>query len=284
MCDDGFMKSSELGTKYANSTRLALKVRESILKMTHAAQASHVGSALSVADILAVLYSGIASISPSSVNNADRDIVILSKGHACVALYSVLGLCGYFPEEWLARFCNDGAELSGHVTSINCPGVELSTGSLGHGLPYGVGIQLARKNCLINGRSFVVMSDGECDEGTTWESALLANHHNLDTLFVIVDRNGIQSMGSTEETLALEPFESKWRSFGWTVRSIDGHDHEELRSALLAPTVGRPTCIIANTLKGKGVQFMENELLWHYRAPNDEELFLGLSLLKGNKN
>lgn len=278
------MPTSAPNANYSISERLAVESRKAILKMTHAAQASHVGSSLSVIDILAVLYSGIASISPATVTEIDRDIVILSKGHACAALYSVLGLCGYFPEEWLERFCNDGAELNGHVTSIKCPGVELSTGSLGHGLPYGLGIQLARKNGLIGGRSYVVMSDGECDEGTTWESALIANHHNLDSLFVIVDRNGIQSMGSTEETLALEPFESKWKSFGWTVRSVDGHNHDELKAALVAPNFGRPTCVIAKTIKGKGVRFMENQVLWHYRPPNDQELSIGLDLLQGKSH
>jgi transketolase len=260
---------------------LAMEMRESILRMTHSAQASHVGSALSVTDILAVLYSGVASVSASGLSERSRDVVILSKGHACAALYSVLGLCGFFPQDWLTRYCNDGAELNGHVTSANCPGVELSTGSLGHGLPYGLGIQLARKLSLINGRCYVVMSDGECDEGTTWESALIANHHDLNSLTVVIDRNRLQSMGSTEETLSLEPLASKWESFGWNVRSIDGHNHEELRFAFLDRAARGPTCIIANTVKGKGVEFMENQVLWHYRPPNMQELTLGLSLLQG---
>jgi transketolase len=254
------------------STQLARASRAEILKMTHRAGASHVGSALSVVDILAVLYESVAKISPTSVNSSDRDCVILSKGHACTALYSVLALKGFFPLNWLERYCADGSELSGHVTSAYTPGVELSTGSLGHGLPYGLGIQMSRKRSGISGRTFVIMSDGECDEGTTWESALIASHHEIDSLVVIVDRNGIQSMGSTEETLALEPFQSKWESFGWEVHTLDGHDHDSIFSALSLPSTGKPTCIIANTVKGKGVDYMENQVLWHYRPPNEKDL------------
>jgi len=254
------------------STQLARASRAEILKMTHRAGASHVGSALSVVDILAVLYESVAKISPTSVNSSDRDCVILSKGHACTALYSVLALKGFFPLNWLERYCADGSELSGHVTSAYTPGVELSTGSLGHGLPYGLGIQMSRKRSGISGRTFVIMSDGECDEGTTWESALIASHHEIDSLVVIVDRNGIQSMGSTEETLALVPFQSKWESFGWEVHTLDGHDHDSIFSTLSLPSTGKPTCIIANTVKGKGVDYMENQVLWHYRPPNENDL------------
>jgi transketolase len=254
------------------STQLARASRAEILKMTHRAGASHVGSALSVVDVLAVLYESVAKISPASVDSYDRDCVILSKGHACTALYSVLALKGFFPLNWLERYCDDGAELSGHVTSAYIPGVELSTGSLGHGLPYGLGIQMSRKRSGISGRTFVIMSDGECDEGTTWESALIASHHGIDSLVVIIDRNGIQSMGSTEETLALEPFKSKWESFGWKVHTLDGHDHGAIFSVLTLPSTGKPTCIIANTVKGKGVDYMENQVLWHYRPPNENDL------------
>lgn len=255
-----------------SSTQLAKASRVEILKMTHRGGASHVGSALSVVDVLAVLYQTVAKISPSSVDSSDRDCVILSKGHACTALYSVLALKGFFPLNWLERYCADGAELSGHVTSAYIPGVELSTGSLGHGLPYGLGIQMSRKRSGVSGRTFVIMSDGECDEGTTWESALIASHHGLDSLIVIIDRNGIQSMGSTEETLALEPFQSKWESFGWNVHTIDGHDHDAISSVLSLPSTGKPICVIANTTKGKGVDYMENQVLWHYRAPNENDL------------
>jgi len=254
---------------------LAFQARQEILKMTSKAKASHVGSALSVIDILSVIYSGVANIDPSNLERNDRDIVILSKGHAASAIYSVLALKGFFSLQWLEQYCGNGAPLGGHVTSKGVPGVELSTGSLGHGLPYGVGIALSRKRSGIPGRVFVIMSDGECDEGTTWESALLANHNELDNLTVVVDRNGIQSLKETEQTLRLEPFAEKWRSFGWNVNEIHGHDYQELTRCLISQT--RPTVVIAKTTKGKGVSFMENSVLWHYRPPNEEELSKALT-------
>ena len=254
---------------------LAFQARQEILKMTSKAKASHVGSALSVIDILSVLYSGVANIGPSNMNKNDRDIVILSKGHAASAIYSILALKDFFSIQWLEQYCGNGAPLGGHVTSKGVPGVELSTGSLGHGLPYGLGIALSRKRSSTPGRVFVVMSDGECDEGTTWESALLANHHELDNLTVVVDRNGIQSLKETELTLRLEPFAQKWKSFGWDVDEIDGHDYLELTRSLIEQS--RPTVVIAKTIKGKGVSFMENSVLWHYRPPNEEELSRALT-------
>ena len=257
------------------ATDLALQARQEILKMTSMAKASHVGSALSVIDILSVIYSGVANIGPSNMNKSDRDVVILSKGHAASAIYSILALKGFFSIQWLEQYCGDGAPLGGHVTSKGVPGVELSTGSLGHGLPYGLGIALSRKRSSVPGRVFVVMSDGECDEGTTWESALLANHHELDNLTVVVDRNGIQSLKETELTLRLEPFAQKWKSFGWDVHEIDGHDYQELTRSLIEQS--KPTVVIAKTIKGKGVSFMENSVLWHYRPPNDEELSRALT-------
>ena len=236
------------------ATDLAFQARQEILKMTSKAKASHVGSALSVIDILSVIYSGVANIDPSNMEKNDRDIVILSKGHAASAIYSILALKGFFSLQWLEDYCGDGAPLGGHVTSKGVPGVELSTGSLGHGLPYGLGIALSRKKSGLPGRVFVVMSDGECDEGTTWESALLANHHELDNLTVVIDRNGIQSLKETELTLRLEPFAQKWKSFGWDVHEIDGHDYQELTRTLIEQS--KPTVVIAKTIKGKGVSFM----------------------------
>ena len=251
--------------------------------MTSLANASHVASALSVVDILATIYEGTANISASNLNDPSRDIIILSKGHAAAALYSVLALKRFFPIEWLEKYCQDDAFLGGHVTSKDVPGVELSTGSLGHGLPYGLGIALSRKLSNIEGKTIVIMSDGECDEGTTWESALLANHHDLTHLIVIVDRNRIQSLASTEETLKLEPFDEKWKSFGWEVRSIDGHNYEDLASAITKDSK-HPVCIIAETIKGKGIDFMENTVLWHYKSLDENELQEALSILESNLN
>ena len=172
----------------------------------------------------------------------------------------------------------NGAPLGGHITSLGVKGVELSTGSLGHGLPYGVGIAIGKKRAEITGKVFVVMSDGECDEGTTWESALLANHHNLDNLVVIVDRNRIQSLRSTEETLKLEPFAEKWQAFGWEVTEIDGHDYSQITESLSTKN-SRPLVIIANTTKGKGIKFMENSVLWHYKSPSEDDLQVALDYL-----
>jgi transketolase len=265
-------------SRFTSASELALAARREIITMTAAAKASHVGSALSVVDILSVLYTRGANATPANMEDADRDIVILSKGHAASALYSVLSLQGFFPNEWLQRYCENNAPLGGHVTSKGVPGVELSTGSLGHGLPYGLGIAMSRKMSGITGRVFVVMSDGECDEGTTWESAMIANHHNLDNLIVIVDRNRIQSLTSTEETLKLEPFEDKWKAFGWETRVEDGHNYETLLIALNKSS--KPVCVIAETTKGKGVDFMENSVLWHYKSPADEDVKNAFSQLK----
>jgi transketolase len=256
--------------RFSIPSDLALAARREIITMTSVAKASHVGSALSVVDILSVLYTGTASIAAETMEEHDRDIVILSKGHAASALYSVLALQGFFPREWLERYCENDAPLGGHVTYKGVPGVELSTGSLGHGLPYGLGIAMARKISGVSGRVFVIMSDGECDEGTTWESAMIANHHNLDNLTVIVDRNRIQSLKNTEETLKLEPFADKWEAFGWESRVVNGHDYEELSKTLSKSS--RPICVIAETTKGKGVDFMENSVLWHYKPPAEEDV------------
>ena len=267
-------------SRFSSAPELALAARHEIITMTSTAKASHVGSALSVVDILSVLYAVSANVTPGTLEAVDRDIVILSKGHAAAALYSVLSLQGFFPNEWLMRYCENDAPLGGHVTAKGVPGVELSTGSLGHGLPYGLGIAMARKLSGVDGRVFVVMSDGECDEGTTWESAMIANHHNLDNLTVIVDRNRIQSLTFTEETLKLEPFEDKWKAFGWETRVENGHNSESLLNAFKKSS--HPMCVIAETTKGKGVDFMENSVLWHYKSPRDEDVKSAFSQLKVN--
>jgi len=267
---DGMSRDSN-NFKALPSEVLAQKARVEILRMTSVSKASHVASSLSVVDVLSVLYSGIADISPKTVSAIERDIIILSKGHAAAALYSVLALKEFFDADWLNAYCSDGAQLGGHVTSRNVPGVELSTGSLGHGLPYGLGIALSRKRSNSKGNVYVVMSDGECDEGTTWESALIANHYKLNNLNVIIDRNRIQSLDFTESTIALEPLARKWESFGWEVIEVDGHSHKLLSKSLEIPSL-KPKCIIANTTKGKGVDFMENSVLWHYKSPNESEL------------
>ena len=262
---------------------LSIQARREILQMTHDAGASHVGSALSVVDILCAIYSGSFNINSKNYSKDNRDVVILSKGHACTALYAVLSLTGFFPKTWLRKYSRNGSELGGHVTSGYIPGVELSTGSLGHGMPYGLGIALARKRNMVSGKTYVIMSDGECDEGTTWESALIANHFGLDNFYVIIDRNNLQSMGSTESTLALEPFAEKWKAFGWDVIEIDGHNFKEIVEALKYFS-NKPICVIAKTIKGKGVDFMEGSVVWHYRPPTEKDLLEALEQIEGSKS
>jgi transketolase len=254
--------------------KIATGVRVNVLRMAHRAQTSHVGGSLSISDLLAVLYSGILHIDPKYPDWPDRDRFILSKGHSCAALYAVLAQKGYFPEKWLEDYCQDGAHLAGHVTQRGVPGIEVSTGSLGHGLSIGCGMALAAKLCSRSYRIFVLLSDGECDEGSIWEAALFAPHHRLDNLVAIIDYNKIQSLGTVKDVLDLEPLGAKWRAFGWTVREIDGHNHREIEDTLQQVPFqsDRPSCIIAHTIKGKGISFMENQVAWHYRAPNVEQL------------
>lgn len=256
------------------AAELARKIRRHCVLMTGRANASHIGSSLSTADLLAVLYGRFLRFDPRRPDWPDRDRFILSKGHGCAALYAVLAESGYFPVEHLDTFYQDGSPLAGHATHKEVPGVEVSTGSLGHGLALGAGMALAAKRDGRDHRIWCMVSDGECDEGSVWETALFAPHHRLDNLVTIVDYNKIQSFGTVKEVLDLEPLGEKWRAFGWGVREIDGHDLGAITEAYAAvPFVpGRPSCIVAHTIKGKGVSYMEGKLLWHYRAPRGEDL------------
>ena len=278
----GAFPETRTAPRRSESCRLASKIRKHVLEMTHRAKSSHVGTSFSMAEILAVLYSGVLNITPETVESPDRDRFILSKGHGCAGLYAVLAERGFFPMAWLDEFYGDGAMLAGHATHNGVPGIEVSTGSLGHGLPIACGMALAGKRDRRSYRVFTLLSDGECDEGTIWEAALFAPHHRLDNLVVIVDYNKIQSLGHVHETLALEPFAAKWEAFGWETVEIDGHDISEIESALsLIPTrIGKPTCIIAHTTKGKGVSFMENTVLWHYRTPQGDEYRMAMEELE----
>jgi transketolase len=253
---------------------LARRIRAHALRMVHRANASHIGTCLSMADILASLYSGILKVDPARPEDPGRDRLIVSKGHGAAALYAVLAERGFFPREWLETYSQDGSVLGGHVTRHGLPGVELSTGSLGHGLPVGCGIALAARRDGRPHRVFVVLSDGEMDEGSNWEAVLFAPQHGLDNLVAIVDCNGLQGFGATREVLDLEPLAEKLRAFRWTVREVDGHDCGELVRVLASGPLeaGRPTALLARTVKGKGVSFMENQLAWHYRAPDRDLL------------
>jgi len=256
-----------------DSKELAKKIRLHVLEMTSRGGSSHVGAAFSMADIVAVLYGGILNVDPSNPKNPSRDRFILSKGHAGAAIYAALAETGFFPIEKLKTHYQDGSDLSGHVSHKGIPGVELSTGSLGHGLPVATGMAKAGKLRGKDHRVVVLMGDGECDEGSNWEAILFAAHHKLDNLVAIVDFNKIQSLASVSETLGLEPFTDKWESFGWHVVEVDGHDHKSLKQGLLpdASVPGKPTCVLAHTIKGRGVSFMENSVLWHYRTARGEE-------------
>jgi transketolase len=255
------------------SEKLAQQIRKHALRMTSLGKSSHIGSVFSIADILAVLYGEILQVDPQNPTWSARDRFILSKGHAGAGVYAVLAERGFFPVEKLNTHYQDGSDLSGHVSHKGIPGVEFSTGSLGHGLPVGVGMAYGGKLDDLSHRVFVLLSDGECDEGSNWEAILFAAHHHLDNLVAIIDYNKLQSITTIKQTLNLEPFADKWRSFGWAVQQIDGHDHSAIQSACLQIPfeLGKPNCIIAHTTKGKGVSFMEDSVLWHYRSAQGEE-------------
>lgn len=252
---------------------LARDIRRRSIEMVNLAKSSHIGSSLSIVELLVVLYRRILRARPEKPDWPERDRFILSKGHACVAHYAILAEMGYFPLEWLETYYKNGSSLPGHATHSCVPGVEVSTGSLGHGLSLAAGMALVGKREKKDYRIFCLLSDGECDEGSTWESILFAPHHKLDNLTAIVDYNKIQALGNVKDVLALEPLAKKWRAFGWAVREIEGHNLEEIEESLsqLPFEKGKPSCVIAHTIKGKGVSFMENELLWHYRSPQGEE-------------
>lgn len=248
--------------------------------MVTRAKASHIGSALSIADIVAVLYGRALRVSPTEPHHPDRDRFILSKGHACVAVYAALAETGFIDRTLLDSYGADGSMLMAHI-SHKVPGAEFSTGALGHGLPFGTGKALAAKRRGKTWRTIVLTSDGEWGEGSNWEAALFAAHHGLDNLLCIIDYNKLQSLGTVGDTLRLEPLHSKFQAFGWAVREIDGHDHGALTDALegAAWEDGKPMMLIAHTTKGKGVSFMENKVEWHYRNPTPELLDAALAEL-----
>ncbi len=265
----------------ADTHTLARKIRVHALHMTRNGGAAHIGSVFSCADILAVLYGGVLNVSPRAPAAPARDRFILSKGHAGAGLYAVLAERGFFPIEKLETHYQDGSDLSGHV-SHQVPGVDLSTGALGHGLSVAAGMAYAGRLDRREHRVFCLLSDGECNEGSTWEAALFAGHHHLDNIVAIVDYNRVQGIAPVSEVLELAPLPEKWESFGWSVRVADGHSHQDLKNTLaqLPFTPGKPSCLIARTTKGKGVSFMEDTVLWHYRIPRGAEFDAALEQLE----
>lgn len=269
-----------------DSKRLANYVRRQVLAMTSSGASSHIGSILSCTDILATLYAQDTSglnVDPARPLWPERDRFILSKGHAGAGVYAILAGVGFFDEELLLSHYQNGSVLSGHVSHKGVPGVEFSTGSLGHGLSVAAGKALAIRDQHEASRVFVLLSDGELNEGSNWEAIMFAAHHRLSNLIMMVDANGLQSLRSTVETLNLEPISARMEAFDWVVIEVDGHDHEALSGAYKSARVSEmPTCIICRTIKGKGVSFMENEVVWHYKSPSDEDVMLALKELSFN--
>ncbi len=259
---------------------LATKIRAHCLRMTHRGRSGHLGSMLSMADMMAVLYSGILKVDPANPDWYERDRFILSKGHAGAAVYAVLAEKGFIPGEWLETYYLDDGKLCGHI-SHHVPGVEFSTGSLGHGLPVAVGMALAAKHDGKGHRIFCMMSDGDCNEGSTWEAIMMGAQHKLDNLVGIVDYNRVQALGKMQDVIEMEPFAPKLELFGWTVRTIDGHDFQQIETALSEVPFekGKPSWIIARTTKCRGVSWLEDTVRSHYGCVNDEELCQALNEL-----
>jgi transketolase len=274
----------EIHALHKNATRAealavhARRIRGASLRMVHAAGMGHPGGDLSAADILATLFCHVLRIDASNPADPARDRFILSKGHASAALYAALAEAGFLSAADLATFMQPLSQLNGHPDRNKVPGVEANTGPLGHGLPIAVGAALAGRMDGAPWRTFVLTGDGELQEGSNWEAIMAAAHFGLEHLTVIVDRNGLQQGDATERTVALEPLAAKWRAFGWSVVEVDGHDIGELLATFTGVPLetGRPTCVIARTVKGRGVSFIENRADWHHRVPTDAELAAAL--------
>lgn len=262
--------------------RKAKEIRNSILEMIVSAKASHIASSYSIVEILVYLYDKFLNINPENSLDPDRDRFILSKGWGVSALYSILVKKGFIKKELLKEYCKDGSKMIGIATRNGIPGIEATTGSIGHGLPIGVGMALAAKIQKRNYRVVVLISDGECEEGSTWEAILQAGQYKLDNLIVIVDYNKWQSFGRIKDILDLEPFSKKWEAFKWSTRIIDGHNFKEISKTFSEIPFKKniPNVIIANTIKGKGVSVFEDKNEWHYKTPKDEEIEIAKKEIK----
>lgn len=247
---------------------MAQRVRRDDLQMLYRAGLGHIGGDFSVIDILVTLYAAVLAVDPVHPLAAERDRLVLSKGHTAGALYATLAHCGFFARGELETFAAPRSALNGHPNRTKVPGVETNTGPLGHGFPVAVGIALSARLQASPRRTFVVLGDGELQEGSNWEAAMTAAHYGLSSLFAVVDRNMLQQGARTEETNQLEPLAAKWASFGWEVREVDGHDHGQLLDTFRRPGTIRPVCVIAHTIKGKGVSFMEDRVEWHHKVPD----------------
>ncbi|UOF91387.1 transketolase [Fodinisporobacter ferrooxydans] len=255
-------------------------IRKSILHMMHYSKSSHIGACFSIVEILYVLYFKILNIDPATPFMTERDKFILSKGHASAALYATLAERGFFSKELLNKYYINSGVLPGHLDKSSIPGIEVSTGSLGHGLPIGLGMAIANRLNSNKGNIFVLLGDGECNEGSVWEAIMLAAHLKLNNLTAIVDYNGLQGFGETKDVLNQENLLERWRIFGWESFFVDGHNIDDL-TTILKLQVQKPKVVIAKTIKGKGISFMENKLEWHYKSPNDLQFQLALKELEG---
>ncbi|WP_395108146.1 transketolase [Actinomadura sp. SCN-SB] len=258
---------------------ISTRIRRDILTTIQAARMGHVGGDLSVTDLLVTAMWGTLKLDPWIPDNPLRDRLVLSKGHCAAALYSALASCGFFPRERLKEFMAPLSPLNGHPSRVKVPGVETSTGPLGHGFPVAVGCALGAHLRGEAWRTLVILGDGELQEGSNWEAAMTAAHYGLANLTAVVDRNRLQQGARTEDTKRLEPLDAKWRSFGWETRVIDGHDHAAIIRAFGPSTTGRPVAVVANTIKGRGVSFMEDRVEWHHKVPTDEQVRLALEEL-----
>ncbi len=263
-----------------DSIEFARQVRVETAKILNRTNDSHIGGGYSSADIMAVLYTRIMNICKDNLEDKNRDVFVLSKGHIAATYFAVLALKGIIPMEDLQNHCVNGENYAGHTRRFVVPGVEASAGSLGHNFSVGCGMAYAKKLKKLNGSVFVLMGDGECNEGSVWEAAMFAPRFNLNNVIPIVDRNRLQSYGGDEQVLRMGDIGEKFRAFSWEVLDVDGHDHDELYNAFsTATTSSKPTAIIAHTIKGKGVSFMEDRLEWHFKSPNDEQLEIALKEL-----
>ncbi len=258
----------------------ARDVRARVLTVASQSGCCHIGSSLSPVDLLVALYFRVMHIDPAKPEDPQRDRCILSKGHGALGLYATLEKRGYFPASYLDQYGKDNSVLAVHPVYHSAPGIEATSGALGHGLSLALGLALAARHDTATWKSYVVLSDGECDEGSIWEAAMLAGHLRVTNLVAIVDYNKIQSFGMTKDVLDLEPFTTKWESMGWEVHEVNGHDYAEIVNILEAPrTTDKPLVVIAHTIKGKGVSYMENTLDWHYKNLKPEDLPAALAEL-----
>jgi transketolase len=267
------------GEMIMNLYKMSKNIRKKLIMMHYRSKASHIGSALSIVDILVVLYFKVLNIDPNYPEWKERDRFILSKGHAASALYCVLAEKGFFEEKLLDGYCINGGKLSEHPDKISLPGIEASTGSLGHGLPIGVGMAFAAKKDKKEYKIFVLMSDGECEEGSVWEAATTAGRLKLDNLVTIVDYNKLQAYDRTDNIQPIKSVKEKFENSGWSVCEIDGHNFDSIEKSLKTFSNGKPTLIIASTIKGKGIKEMEDKMEWHYKSPNEENLNIFLKEL-----